>query len=401
MTTVSPVNAPLIDFDHHSDDFAENLETIVRDIRSCPVAYTNNNGGHFIVSTHALAKRVLSDVETFKSGREPDGSGGLFIPTFPIPFPGGALLPAECDPPHHTLLRRSLDKYFNRPATEKLRPRINQVVTEVFDRVVTMGEFDVVQDIGHLVGPTMMMGYIGFPLEFRTTFIEAIRTGFQRKVDDSDVSFLTEMAMQAMGVIMEKRANPGDDVASKLMEELPDIDDVGMLSFLILLLFAGFETTEAMITNSLWYLDEHRDLREELRNDRSLIPGALDEFLRLAAPETTTVRTVTREVELGGVRLGAGDRVLVLLASGNLDANVFPDPDRIDIRRNCGQSLTFGHGIHHCPGNHMTKIEAEVILNQVLDRIPGYSIDRENSRRFTDRAAANGWITMPARTNLS
>ncbi|HEY1972817.1 MAG TPA: cytochrome P450 [Pseudonocardia sp.] len=400
MTTVSPTNAPVVDFDHHSDDFASNLETIVRDMRSCPVAYTNNNGGHFIVSTHALAKQVLRDVETFKSSREADGSGGLFIPTFPIPFPGGALLPAECDPPYHTQLRRSLDKYFNRPATEQLRPRIVEIVTGVFDRVVTMGEFDVVHDVGHLVGPTMMMGYIGFPLEFRHTFIDAIRTGFQRKVDDNDVSFLYEMATQAMGVIQDKRKNPGDDVASKLMEALPDIDDVGMLSFLILLLFAGFETTEAMITNSLWYLDEHRELREELRRDRTLIPGALDEFLRLAAPETTTVRTVTRDVELGGVRLTAGDRVLVLLASGNLDETVFPDADRIDIRRNCGQSLTFGHGIHHCPGNHLTKIEAEEILNQVLDRIPDYSIDRENSRRFTDRAAANGWITMPARTNL-
>lgn len=401
MTAVSPANAPVVDFDHHSDDFATNMETIVRDMRSCPVSYTDNNGGHFIVSTHALAKQVLSDVVTFKSGREADGSGGLFIPTFPIPIPGGALLPAECDPPYHTLLRRSLDKYFNRPATEKLRPKVIEVVTGVFDRVVTMGEFDVVEDIGHLVGPTMMMDYIGFPLEFRPTFIEAIRTGFQRKVDDDDdVSFLTDMAMQAMGVIMEKRNNPGDDVASKLMETLPDMDDVGMLSFLILLLFAGFETTEAMITNSLWYLDEHRDLREELRNDRSLIPGALDEFLRIAAPETTTVRTVTCDVELGGVLLHEGDRVLVLLASGNLDESVFPDPDRIDIRRNCGQSLTFGHGPHHCPGNHLTKIEAEVILNQVLDRIPDYTIDRENSRRFTDRAAANGWITMPARTNL-
>jgi len=400
MTALTPANAPVVEFDHHSADFATNLESIVRDMRSCPVAFTNNNGGHFIVSSHALAKRVLSDVVTFKSGREPDGSGGLFIPTFPIPFPGGALLPAECDPPEHTRLRRSLDKYFNRPATEKLRPRVNEIVTGVFDRVVEMGEFDIVEDIGHLVGPTMMMGYIGFPLEFRHTFIDAIRTGFQRKVDDDDVSFLTDMAMQAMGVIQEKRKNPGDDVASKLMATLPDIDDVGMLSFLILLLFAGFETTEAMITNSLWYLDQNRELREELRTDRSLIPGALDEFLRIAAPETTTVRTVTCDVELDGVQLHEGDRVLVLLASGNLDENVFPDPDRIDVRRNCGQSLTFGHGPHHCPGNHLTKIEAEVIINQVLDRIPDYTIDRENSKRFTDRAAANGWITMPANTNL-
>jgi cytochrome P450 len=400
MTAVTPTNAPIVDFDHHSDDFAHNMESIVRDMRSCPVAYTENNGGHFVVSSHALAKRVLKDVQTFKSGREPDGSGGLFIPTFPIPFPGGALLPAECDPPQHTLLRRSLDRYFNRAATEKLRPQVEEVVTGVFDRVVTMGEFDIVEDIGHLVGPTMMMTYIGFPLEFRPTFIDAIRTGFQRKVDDDDVSFLLEMGMQAMGVVLEKRKNPGDDVASQLMETLPEIDDVGMLSFLILLLFAGFETTEAMITNSLWYLDHHRDIREELRNDRSLIPGALDEFLRIAAPETTTVRTVTCDVELGGVQLHAGDRVLVLLASGNLDESVFPDPDKIDIRRNCGQSLTFGHGIHHCPGNHLTKIEAEVILNQVLDRIPDYTIDREDSKRFRDRAAANGWITMPARTNL-
>lgn len=400
MTTARSTDVPVLDFDHHSAAFAENLEGIVREVRQCPVAYTENNGGHYIVSSHALAKQVLADPATFSSARDAEGNGGLFIPTFPIPIPGGALLPAEADPPFHTTLRRGLDIYFNRPAMEKLRPRINEVVTGVFDAIEPNAEFNVVDDIGHVVGPTMMMGYCGFPMEFKDEFIASIRTGYMRKPGDDDVSELIALAMKVIGVVQAKRAEPAEDVASYLTRDLPDLDDVAMTSYLITLLFAGFETTEALITNSMWYLDQDRGLRERLGNDRSLIPNAIEEFLRVSTPETTTVRTVTRDVTLGEAELHAGDRVLVLLTAGNHDASVFADPDTIDITRNCGKSLAFGHGAHRCPGNHMTKLEGEIILNQMLDRIPNYSLDRANCRRFTDRAAANGWITMPAFTNL-
>jgi len=399
---VAPVaeSVPVIDFDHHSEEFARDLEGVVREIRKYPIAYTESNGGHYIVTSHELGRMILADTETFSSARTEDGKGGLFIPSFPIPLPGGALLPAEADPPFHTQLRKILNPYFNRASFEAMRPRIKSVVDEAFDGILEKGEFDVVQDLGHHVGPKMMMTYLGFPLELRDRFIDAIRTGYMRKPDDDDVSDLLELAGMVFEVVNDKKENPTEDVTSYLVHnEEADFTDVELVSLLTTLLFGGFETTESLVANVMVHLEQDRELRERLRTNPDLIPGAVDEFLRFITPETTTARRVTRDVEVGGVPLKEGDFILLILTACNHDPAVFDEPETIDPERRCHLSLAFGHGAHRCIGAVLSKIETVMILEQVLTRIPDYSLDLESAERFPDRAAANGWLTIPGRVN--
>jgi cytochrome P450 len=392
---------PVVDFDHHSESFASDLNGAIRRIQEHPIAYTESNGGHYIVTSHALARQILTDTDTFSSARTEDGGGGLFIPSFPVPIPGGALLPAESDPPFHTKLRKVLGPYFSRRAFDAMRPQVQRIVTDAIDRIIEMGDFDVVYDIGHEVGPRTMMTYLGFPLERRDMFIDKIRTGYMRKPEDTDVSDMLELAGEVFGVVNAKKEHPGDDVASWLIhQEEVSLSDVELVSNLVTLLFGGFETTESLIANILVHLEADRALRRRLIDDPALIPGAIDEFLRVITPETTTTRRVTRDVELAGAQLKEGALILLVLTACNHDDAVFDNPEVIDPERDCRQSLAFGHGVHTCIGKVISKIETEMLLEQILARLPDYSLHMDRARRFPDLAAANGWLTIPASTNL-
>lgn len=399
--TATTRSVPVIDFDHHSEQFARDLEGRARNLLDHPIAYTESNGGHYVVASHELVRQVLLDPGTYASGRTADGAGGLFIPSFPIPLPGGALLPAESDPPRHTDLRKILNPFFTRSACDAMRSQIEAIVAKAIDDIVAKGEFDVVYDLGHVVGPTTMMTYLGFPLELRDRFIDAIRTGYMRKPGDDDVSDLLELATMVFGVVNDKRTNPTDDVASKLIHhDEANFSDVELVSLLVTLLFGGFETTESLIANTLIHLDNDRALRQRLIDDPSLIPGAVDEFLRVITPETTTARRVTRDVELGGVQLKEGEFLLLVLTAANHDDAVFEAPVTIDPNRKLSQSMAFGFGVHRCIGAIITKIESVAILEQFLPRIPDYSLHMDRAKRFPDLSAANGWLNIPASTNL-
>jgi cytochrome P450 len=134
--TAATRSVPVIDFDHHSEEFARDLEGRARNLLEHPIAYTESNGGHYVVTSHELVREVLLDPETYSSGRTTYGAGGLFIPSFPIPLPGGALLPAESDPPRHTDLRKILNPYFTRSACEEMRPQIDAIVAGAIDNIV-------------------------------------------------------------------------------------------------------------------------------------------------------------------------------------------------------------------------------------------------------------------------
>jgi cytochrome P450 len=399
MLTTSSRNCPIVDLDHHSDAFARDPIAISSELVSCcPIAYTENYGGHYIVTSHALAKQILADTETFSSARFEDGSGGTFIPSFTLPIPGACLLPAESDPPKHSQVRKALATYFNRTGIERLRTHIEGVVASALDEIERKGEFDIVADLGHVVGPSTVMSYLGLPLERRDTYIETITSGYQLKPGD-DMSALVEMATEVYGFLQERKEDPRDDVMSEFVSA-GRFADVELVSLFMTLLLGGVVTTDSLIANSLWTLDQDRRLRQRLIAHPELVPDAIDEFLRFYTPAPTVARTVMADVQVAGVQMRKGERLMVLLTAGNHDADAFSDPDAIDINRDNSQSVAFGHGPHRCMGARLSKVEVEITLTRLLERIPKYSIDRARARPFPDRSAVNAWLTMPARINL-
>jgi cytochrome P450 len=164
-----------------------------------------------------------------------------------------------------------------------------------------------------------------------------------------------------------------------------------------MLLNGGIDTSTALIASMFLYLGRYPEYRAQLAADTTRIPAAVDEMLRYFTPGTGVARTVVKPVELGGTQLEPGDRILLGLGSANLDAEVFPEPDEVELaRENSSKHLAFGYGVHRCLGAFLAPAEMIVLLEEVLKRMPEYAIDVDRVRQYPTIPLVNGYVSMPA-----
>jgi len=171
------------------------------------------------------------------------------------------------------------------------------------------------------------------------------------------------------------------------------LTDEDLLGFSFLLLIAGNDTTTSLIGNGAELLARHPDQRTELASDQSMVPAAIEEMLRMEAPTQALPRTTTRDVELHGVTIPKGSRVLLVFGAANLDEREFADPERFDIHRRAPRHLAFGHGIHYCLGAMLARLEGRVIFEELLARLPDYRVVGQPQRHTSNWARA--WRSLP------
>lgn len=388
---------PTVEFDHHSREFAQNREGILGELRrSSPVAYTESHGGYWVVSSFELVKRVLGDPETFSSLKQEDGSGGVTIPSI-----GPRLLPAEVDPPHHTELRKVLNPLFGKAAVDQLTPVVGEIVTTLVESIWEKQEFDVVHDVADVLPASVMVTYLGFPEEDRVPFIRSIQAAVSMAAledgEESGIEAFASMCSEILRLCEERRQAPTGDLTSQLVHHTdPTLDEEELLWLIFTLLVGGIENTAALISNSMIFLAEDPTLRKELLQDPSLIPATVEELLRFVTPGVSLCRNVTVDVELGGVQLKAGDRVLVSLPGANHDGAMFPQGDAFDVRRSSRQHLAFGYGPHFCVGALLARVQFRILLEKLLAKLPNYVVHLGRAVRFEDAGIMNGWRTIPA-----
>lgn len=398
---------PTLDFDHHSVRASHQRDEVLAEVAPHPIFWTEANGGHWVVASHALAKRVLRDPEVFSSHKTPEMTGGVTIPT----IVGPVLIPAEIDPPLHRVLRRILTPKFHNKAVERLAPQLEQLIVEVVDAAVAKGDFDVVHDIADVIPAGSMVTYLGFPEDERVPFIRSVQTALDVMPYASDPDFATSPKMaegmaalgHAIGVIQSlvaaRRADPVDDVVSHLVNPEFSLDDDTVMWMVFTLVMGGAENPAATIGNSMLHLAQDTALRARLAADHSLIPAAADELLRQTSSAVSLARNVTTDVELEGARLRAGDRILIWLPGANRDPRVFDRPAEVDIDRPSNPHIAFGDGPHVCVGAQLFRTYFHVLLREVLTKMPNYTVEPENSVRFDDAATMWGWRSMPAHVN--
>ena len=307
------------------------------------------------------------------------------------------------DPPDHTRLRRLVSRVFTARRTEALRPRVQEITDSLLDEMAAHDRVDLIDAFAFPLPIQVICELLGIPAEDRDSF----RAWSNVIVAGAAAAAELPAAAGAMvdyieRLLAQKRAHPADDLLSGLLEVRDGGDQLShteLISMVFLLLVAGHETTVNLIGNGMYVLFTRPELRHRLAADESLLPAAVEEFLRFESPvETATFRVATEPLTIGGTAVAAGDAVLVSLLSGNRDPERFTDPDVFDAGRTDNQHLAFGHGIHYCLGAPLARLEAQVGLGSLLRRYPAIDlgVPPENLVWRTG-LLLRGLLTLPVR----
>jgi cytochrome P450 len=386
---------PVIEFDHHSKEFAERHDEILGELRqTCPVAWTDNYGGFWLVSDYEDVTRVAQDDANFSSGRDtvPGSNGAILIP--PDDLVGSLpALPVESDPPLTNDIRRVLMPYFSPAAAVAARPRFQVYVDECIDAVVETGAIDLVQNLGGPAPLRYTYELMGLPVQPWQPYDRGNEDTHGTKED------MIRTIMTLPDEIAARRTEPRDDMISLLVQSQmlgqPTTDDI-IIGILTSLISGGSDTSTALFANAMGWLDEHPDHRQMLLDDPSLVPTAVEEFLRYFPSNLLLGRTVLHDVEVGGQQLKRGERLLMAWAAANRDPNRFEEPDEVRLDRPNNRHTTFGIGVHRCLGMHHARMEAQVLLETALRRLRDLKVDWAGVLRYQDLSASDGYVRMPA-----
>ena len=279
------------------------------------------------------------------------------------------------DPPDHTRLRGLVSKAFTPRIIEQLRPHIQQVTSELLDAVQPCGQMDLIHDFASLLPIAVIGEMLGVPATDRQQF----RTWTQTVVNASPQqaparrSAVEAFRRYIQTLLAEKRAHPGSDLTSSLVsvEENGEMLSEHELREMIFLLLVAGNTTVNLISTGTLALLQHPDQMHQLQRHPSLIHSAIEELLRYTAPlSLSDERWATEDIALHGKVIRKGEKVFASLIAANTDPQQFPDPERLDIARQGNQHLAFGKGIHSCLGASLARLEGQIALGTLLQRLP-------------------------------
>jgi cytochrome P450 len=330
----------------------------------------------WLVTRHADVREVLSDSERFSNGeqlrfRMP---GAPPISDEEIAYlQAGNLL--AFDPPEHTRLRRMLTGEFTVRRMRRLEPRIREIVDEHLDAMERTGPTaDLVQAFALPIPSLVICELLGVPYEDRDAFQDTTRRllDLSLPLDERRAAQMESRAYMAK-LVDRKLAEPDDGLLGMLVREHGDDLTAAELGGIgTLLLLAGHETTANMLALGTLALLRHPDQLELLRNEPERVDGAIEELLRWLSIVHTGMARVTRtEVEIGGQIIGPKELVVCALPAANRDPALVPDPDTLDITRDAAGHVAFGHGVHHCLGAPLARMEMRIAFPALLRRFPG------------------------------
>ena len=384
-------------FDPYDVDIDADPYPVFRRMRDEAPLYYNEPHDFYAVSRFADVERCYLDSKTFISGR-----GGIIeLIRANIEMPSGVLIFE--DPPVHTIHRRLMSRVFSANRVAALEPQIRDFCARSLDPLIGAKEFDFVADLGAQMPMRVIGMLLGIPEQDQEAVRDKVdanlRTEAGKPMEVSENFVPTDM----FGDYIDWRADhPSDDIMTELLQAEFE-DETGtvrrltrdeLLTYISVISGAGNETTGRLIGWTGKVLADHPAQRRELVENRSLLPGAIEELLRFETPAPHAARYVAQDVEIHGQTVPEGSIMMVLPASANHDERRFPDGDRFDIHRDDGKPLTFGYGIHLCLGAALARLEGRIALDEVLNRFPTWEVDLDRAR-LAPTSTVRGWETLP------
>ncbi|WP_428539074.1 cytochrome P450 [Rhodopila sp.] len=310
------------------------------------------------------------------------------------------------DPPDHTRLRGLVTKAFTARRIEALRDSIQQLTDRLVDKVAERGGMDLVRDLAFPLPVLVICELLGIPEADRQRFVTGSSSGgallnptppTRAELDRANAGSV-ESSAYFEALFEQRRRDPQDDLITQLVqaEEAGDRLTTAELRANVSLLFgAGHETTVNLIGNGFYSLLRHPEQWRILRDDPTLVTNAIEEVLRFESPVQGVGRTASEPVELGGVALARNDIVVALVGGVNRDPAVFDDPEHFDITRKDLRPLSFGGGIHFCLGAQLARIEAAVVFETILRRLPDLRLTDPDHPKWRPSFVLRGLTELP------
>jgi cytochrome P450 len=339
------------------------------------IFWTPQNGGHWIINDYELLFEAARDPVLFSSM-------ALTLPPMPKELEP-RVIPVGLDPPVHGPYRMPLMRGFAPDRIRALEGDIRAFAAELIDRVAADGECDFVDAIAEPMPVIIFMKMMGMDTsrlrEFRRWVYDMLSNDNDRRAQSH-----RNIADMMAPLIAARQEAPQADLISELVQSEVNgkrltVDEVQ--AYCLLLFGAGLDTVANSLAFNMNYLASDQALQERLRADPSLIPEAVEESLRKFGI-ADVVRIVTRDAEFGGVELKAGERVMLMLAAGNYDPKIFPDPAAFDLDRENKTHISFNTGPHRCVGSHLARVELKVFLEEWFRRMPNIRRDPDQRVRL-------------------
>ena len=335
---------------------------------------------------------ALADWKTFSSAR------GTLVDTDVSLIPPNIF---HMDPPRHDELRGLLARALTPKRVRELEPRVRACAAEILAGLASKGSFDAATEYAQLIPTLTMCELMDLPRSERATFLEWNHATL------GSADFTSEAALRAYGqmadywkaLVAERKKRTTSDLISQLLTHQagdPDLSDEEVSGFCSLLLDASQNTTMNTISQAILALARFPGERRKVAAEPARWPQAVEELLRFVSPVSGLARATTRKVTLHGVDIAEGDQVLLLYGSANHDETVFTNPDVLDLDRNVRSHWSFGHGIHHCLGNAVARLETRVALEVLTERIPEWDVDETEVVR-TQLVPTRGIAHLPIR----
>ena len=398
MATVTP---EALYYDPYDLEIDKDPHPVWKRFRDEAPLWYNERLDFWMISRFEDVERAMKDWDTYRSGQ----GSTLDIIKADIELPPGIILME--DPPVHDVHRGLLSRVFTPRKMNALEDQVRAFCAQSLDPLVGSDRFDFVADLG----AEMPMRTIGMLLGIPEEDQAAIRDGMDEglSLDEHGRPRRRSQAVfdgdQFADYVDWRMDHPSDDLMTELIQATFE-DETGtvrrltreeILTYIMLIAGAGNETATRLIGWTGKLLAEHPDQRRQLVEDRSLVNNAIEEILRYEAPSPVQARVVSRDVEVHGRTVEAGQVMVILNGSANRDDRQFEDGDRFDIHRDIGHHLSFGYGIHFCLGAALARLEGRVALDEVLTRWPEWEIDWDGAKQ-AHTPHVRGWERLPAIT---